>query len=336
MTGLGQLHDIDLKLLRCFCTIVEEGSFAAAQSTLNLSQSMLSEYMKTLEIRLGTRLCQRGPKGFKLYHEGELVYHAAKELFSSVEGFRQKVTAVNDGSGYEISLAIQDGIIESPRSRIAEAIERFSEYYPKVTFHVELMLGFRLMAAVADGTVNVGIGLLYDRFPHLSTEPLYEETVYLCCGVGHPLFDAAEDTLDRETIEAAAYCHRGHLEFLHPPGDGHFEHRGDTAHGSYAHLALILSGRNIGYLPDHMALAFEKAGRLRILRADLTQLVNPVVAVTGSAAVDFKLARRFVDCLIDVHMERAEPRAARAVAALTREFGHRDGTVAPLTVGQGA
>ena len=60
MSGPSQIYDVDLKLLRCFCAIVEEGSFTAAQATLNLSQSVLSEHLKSLEIRLGTRLCQRG------------------------------------------------------------------------------------------------------------------------------------------------------------------------------------------------------------------------------------------------------------------------------------
>ena len=51
----GNFYDIDLKLLRSFCCIVEEGSFTSAQAALNLSQSALSEYLKSLEIRLGTQ-----------------------------------------------------------------------------------------------------------------------------------------------------------------------------------------------------------------------------------------------------------------------------------------
>ena len=98
MSGPSQIYDVDLKLLRCFCAIVEEGSFTAAQATLNLSQSVLSEHLKSLEIRLGTRLCQRGPKGFKLYREGEVVYQAAKDLFASIELFKQRASTINETS----------------------------------------------------------------------------------------------------------------------------------------------------------------------------------------------------------------------------------------------
>jgi hypothetical protein len=143
MAGLRQIYDVDLKLLRCFCAIVDEGGFNAAQASLNLSQSVLSEHLKSLELRLGARLCQRGPKGFKLFPEGEVVYQAAKELFASMETFKQRTSTIHDRAHGELSIGIQDGIVDNPNSRISEALELFSENYPNVRFNVEMMLGFQ-------------------------------------------------------------------------------------------------------------------------------------------------------------------------------------------------
>lgn len=39
---LGNLNDIDLRMLRTFCAIVEAGGFTAAQARLNTSLSRLS------------------------------------------------------------------------------------------------------------------------------------------------------------------------------------------------------------------------------------------------------------------------------------------------------
>jgi DNA-binding transcriptional LysR family regulator len=304
MANLSQIYDIDLKLLRCFCTIVEEGSFTAAQATLNVSQSMMSEYLKSLEIRLGTQLCQRGPKGFKLFREGEMVYAAAKELFSAVETFKQRASNIDESTNYELIVGIQDGIVDNPDARIAQAIERFSDYYPNVRFRVEIMLGFQMTGRVADGLVHVGIGLVNDQFPQLSFEHLFDEETRMCCGREHPLYDIPNEDLTREQIESAAYCNRGHLEYYHPERTRHVATRGDIGHGAHAHLTLILSGRNIGYVPVHIAKPFIEAGSLRALRPDITSLVNPVAAMTGPGAAKFKLARRFVDSLVDLHMER--------------------------------
>lgn len=303
MSSLTQIYDLDLKLLRCFCAIVEEGGFTGAQAALNISQSMLSEHLRSLEIRLGTRLCRRGPKGFKLFPEGEVVYRAAQELFASVELFKQRASNINEGTGYELVIGIQDGIVDNPRSRISDAIERFSRYYPNVRFKVEMMLGFQMIGRVADGLIHVGIGLLNGQFQQLSYEHLFDEYAAFCCGQQHPLFDIPEKDITRERIESAAYCHRGHLEYFRLERIRLDATRGDVGYGAHAHLALILSGRNIGYVPDHIAKPYIELGRLRVLRPDITRLVNPIVAFTRPGPTEFKLTPRLVDCLVDVHME---------------------------------
>ncbi len=308
MSNISQIYDIDLKLLRCFCTIVEEGSFTAAQAALNLSQSTLSENLKSLEIRLGTRLCRRGPKGFKLFREGEAVYQAAKELFASVETFKQRASNINQSASYELCVGIQDGIVENPSARLHDAIQRFSEYYPNVRFRMEVMLGFQLTGRVADGMVHVGIGLVNDQFPQLTYEHLFDEQGYMCCSDRHPFFGRPDAELTLADIESAAYCNRGHLEYYHPERTRHGVTCGDIGLGIQSQLALILSGRNIGYVLDHTAEPLFAAGTLRALRPDLVRIVNPVTAMMGPAAADFKLARRFVDCLVDVHMELGQSR----------------------------
>ncbi|MCK0198878.1 LysR family transcriptional regulator [Ancylobacter sp. 6x-1] len=321
MANISQIYDIDLKLLRCFCTIVEEQSFTAAQAALNLSQSTLSENLKSLEIRLGTRLCRRGPKGFKLFREGEAVYKAAKELFASVEAFRQKASNINQSAGYELCVGIQDGIVENPSARIHEAIHRFSEYYPNVRFRMEVMQGFQLTGRVAEGMIHVGIGLVNDQFPQLSYEHLFDEQGFMCCSDKHPFFAIPDEELTLQDIETAAYCNRGHLEYYHPERSRHGVTCGDIGLGIQAQLALILSGRNIGYVLDQTAQPLIAGGMLRPLKPDEVRIVNPVTAMMGPGAADFKLARRFVDCLVDVHMElgaeRLLPRPAFATSCGT-------------------
>jgi hypothetical protein len=124
--------------------------------------------------------------------------------------------------------------------------------------------------------------------------------------------------LTRDAIDSAAYCSRGHLEYYHPERTRDVVSSGDIGLGIQSQLALILSGRNIGYVLDHTAAPFFNAGTLRALRPDLFRLVNPVTAMIGPGATDFKLARRFVDCLVDVHMgigpARHIPRPAFAAA----------------------
>ena len=52
---IGQLSDIDLRLLRIFQVIVESGGFSQAEVVLNISSAAISVAVSDLETRLGFR-----------------------------------------------------------------------------------------------------------------------------------------------------------------------------------------------------------------------------------------------------------------------------------------
>ncbi|MDI5930014.1 LysR family transcriptional regulator [Rhizobium leguminosarum] len=304
MAKLTQIYDVDLKLLRCFCTLVEEGSFTAAQASLNVSQSMLSEYLRSLETKLGFSLCQRGPRGFKLFPEGEEVYRAARKLFSSVDDFRQGVTEIDNGAYGEISIGIQEGIIDNPSSNIPQAFERMSVLYPNVRLRIEIMLAFQVVGKAADGILNIGIAIKSDRYPQLNHATLFHEAGAVYCGRAHPLFAMQDEDISEATIRSFRYSNRGHLEGA-TSSRLYDADSGDIGHGSQAHLALVTSGRDLGYLPEHVAQPYLAAGLIRMLRPDLTSQKNPVTAVIGSGSQQFKPVSDMIRLLTEVHGDRA-------------------------------
>ena len=59
---LGQLSDMDLRLLQVFKSVVECGGMSAAELELNIGTSTVSRHMKDLETRLAT--CMETLQGF--------------------------------------------------------------------------------------------------------------------------------------------------------------------------------------------------------------------------------------------------------------------------------
>ena len=82
---LGQLADMDLRLLQVFKSVVECGGLSAAELELNIGTSTVSRHLKDLETRLGLTLCRRGRAGFALTLEGQRVYDETLRLL--VESF---------------------------------------------------------------------------------------------------------------------------------------------------------------------------------------------------------------------------------------------------------
>ena len=74
--NLGRLSDVDIRLLRVFRSVVACGGVSAAERELNIGRSTISRHLTDLELRLGVRLCDRGPAGFALTTEGERVLGA--------------------------------------------------------------------------------------------------------------------------------------------------------------------------------------------------------------------------------------------------------------------
>src|SRR4051794_850365 len=103
---LGYMNDVDLRLLRIFCTIVECGGITAAEAALNMANSTLSTHLTTLEDHLQLKLCQRGRAGFSLTSEGRQVYEAALRMFQSLEEFRRSIPAAHAESRGEIKFLV--------------------------------------------------------------------------------------------------------------------------------------------------------------------------------------------------------------------------------------
>jgi len=305
MSKLRQLSDVDLRLLRVFVVIVDQGSFAGAQGQLNISQSVLSENLKSLEIRLGIRLCERGPGGFRVLPEGHQVYRSAKRLFAAVEEFKTDLSDVGEGLAGDLSLAIEDDIMTNPECRIAPAIGVFlRDHGRRVRLKIEVMAGFQVLSRVADGSAHVGITVAVDRTKTrgLETFALFSETLRLCCAQDHELFKVPIPKIEAEQILQFQYSSRGHLEpgnFLGALASGY---DGDIGLGAQAQLALVLSGRNIGYIPEHVAARYVASGEMRYIGPEGQDArTSAVVAVTRTKNQDVKMIDLFVRQLTKSH-----------------------------------
>jgi DNA-binding transcriptional LysR family regulator len=87
---LGQLSDMDLRLLRVFRSVVECGGMAAAELELNIGTSTISRHIKDLETRLGLTLCRRGRGGFALTPEGQRMYAETLRLLAATDALSQQ------------------------------------------------------------------------------------------------------------------------------------------------------------------------------------------------------------------------------------------------------
>ncbi|AVX24783.1 MULTISPECIES: LysR family transcriptional regulator [Pseudomonas syringae group] len=294
---MSQVSDFDIRLLRLFKSVVEAGGFSAAESVLGIGRSAISQQMSDLEQRLGLRLCQRGRAGFSLTDEGREVYQSSLQLLSALESFRTEVNGLHQNLRGELNIGLTDNLVTLPHMRITHALARLKERGPGVHINIRMIAPAEVERGVLDGGLHVGVVPQASALPGLEYHSLYSERSLLYCAVGHPLFYADNATLDDARLaqqEAIAPTFR-------LPGDvqDHYQALTCTASASDREgiAFLILTGRYIGYLPDHYANAWVQEGRLRALKPDSKFYDLNLVTVTRKGRRPHLVLESFLETL---------------------------------------
>ena len=263
---LAQVSDFDIRLLRIFRSVVECGGFSAAETTLGIGRSAISLHMSDLEQRLGLRLCQRGRAGFALTDEGREVYQSAQQLLGAMETFRTEVNGLHRNLRGELNIGLTDNLVTLPHMRITHALARLNEQGPEVRINIRMTPPDEVEQGVLGGSLHIGVVPQSGGLSGLDYRQLYSERSLLYCAVGHPLFYVDDAKLEDERLniqDAIAPSFRLPAEIQQ-----HYQALHCTASASDREgmAFLILTGRFIGYLPDHYAEAWIKEGRLRALK----------------------------------------------------------------------
>lgn len=295
--SIGQITEVDIRLLRVFVAVVEAGGFSAAQATLNVAGSTVSNHMSALEQRLGVKLCQRGRIGFRLTDKGRVVYDAACRLLAAAETFRSEAAQVRGQLVGDLRMGLVDTTITDPASPVVRALTRFNGREHRVHLHVGIEAPQDLERRLLAGALDIAVGSFPTRVTGLEYAPLYAESQMFYCGAGHPLFDAPAPTLEDVRacrIVARGYWHQNDLRRVGLP----LSSAAATVQNMEAQAMLILSGGYLGFLPEHYAAPWVAQGRLKALLREATAYTAPFDLVTRRGARETKVLATMVADLL--------------------------------------
>lgn len=292
-----QLHDVDLKLLRVFATIVKCGGFSAAQAALNSGQSTISEQMAHLEARLGVKLCQRGRSGFRLTEQGVAVHEATLRLLSAVESFCLDADVLKQQISGRLNLGIIDSTITDPDSPIPQTTQRFVSRGHDVHLNVYIGSPAELEERVLDGRLHLAVGHFPIHVSGLCYSLLYQEASGLFCGRRHPLHGSPAKGVEQlrqignSRIVARGYMQNQELDLLG------VNKAAATVDNIEALAILIISGAYLGFLPIHFATQWVKTGDMQQLVASQVRVMSPFDVITRRSITPPPILRAFLEDL---------------------------------------
>lgn len=173
---------MDLKQLECLVAVVEAGSFTTAAVRLNLSQPVVSRYVRQLEVELNEHLLLRNGRGVVPTDAGRRLVEHGKGILRQVEVARHDLQENRGSLTGRVIVGLPPTI---GRALTVALVTRFRHLYPKAKIGVVEALTASMEEALLLGRVD--IALLHDPAPssQLQFEPIWSEELHLI-GIDQP------------------------------------------------------------------------------------------------------------------------------------------------------
>lgn len=295
---MRRISDVDLRMIRIFCVIVDCNGFRGAQVALNMAPSTLSTHLATLETKLGSRLCQRGRGGFRLTAAGEDTYAAAQDLFRNIERFEGTMDRVHSRQTVRLRIGTIDAVTTFAALDLPGAMARFAAAHPEALVELDTDTPSGLQNSLLQALRDVVVGAPLQPLPGLSYVELAAETHHLYCGRGHPWFDRPDKDLTQADFLRAAFSVRSYMHFDDTYRLGRVTARA-TVGSMEAQEVLVLSGAYLGFLPEHRGTIWQAAGRMRSVKPIDWSFTSRFYAAYDPRREGAPLRRAFVDTLRD-------------------------------------
>jgi LysR family nitrogen assimilation transcriptional regulator len=166
---------MDIKQLKYFIAIAEEGSLSAASSRLHVAQPSLSHHVVKVERELGVTLIKRSSRGVALTESGQILLKHAREICASMDDCRDKVRQSGGIPKGEVSIGMPSSVAMVLSVPLTETI---LVEQPHIRLRVvEAMSGF-IRTWLEDQTIDLAFLYEVNELRHCEVSKLMSENLY--------------------------------------------------------------------------------------------------------------------------------------------------------------
>lgn len=145
---------MELRVLKYFLTVAEEGNITRAADILHVTQPTLSRQLMELEDEMGTALLIRGKRSVTLTDEGFLFKQQAETIVELADKLEHTFTDQKD----IICGTIRIGATEAVGGRtLAADMKEFREKYPDVQFDLYNGMADNIKEMIEHGLLDLGL-----------------------------------------------------------------------------------------------------------------------------------------------------------------------------------
>ncbi|KUJ65079.1 LysR family transcriptional regulator [Streptomyces albus subsp. albus] len=180
---------MELRQLRYFVAVAEEGGFGRAAERLSIVQSAVSQQIRRLERELGVLLFERTTRRVVLSGAGERLLPEARAVLSAADRTARVAAEIAAGDDGMVRL----GTIHGPGDRINRVLGGLAADAPRLRVRLRRLPVTGRLAAVRAGELDAALVRAVPSAPGLELLPLWSDPLHVALPEEHPL--AAEPAL---------------------------------------------------------------------------------------------------------------------------------------------
>ena len=172
-----------IETLKVFCDLVDTGSFSVAAAQNYVTQSAVSQQIRTLETRFGRKLVERAKRRVRPTPAGEIFYEVSKQIVTRYQDLEARLQAFSNIVAGTVRVATVHSV---GLYGFSDELKRFVKAYPNVNIRLEYKKATQIYDDVLSGAVDVGVIAYPSKRPQIRLIPFREDRLVLICSPQHP------------------------------------------------------------------------------------------------------------------------------------------------------
>lgn len=180
----GEGDPMQLESLKVFCDVVKSQSFSKAAVLNFVSQSAVSQQIRSLEEKYEHKLIERGKRNLAPTQAGQILYETAQEILGRLEEMERQLQDLSRRVLGTVRIATIYSVgLHELHAHVTEYMRR----YPDVKVRIEYHRANRIYDQVVGNLTDIGIVAYPARRSGIRILPFREDELAVICPPTHPL-----------------------------------------------------------------------------------------------------------------------------------------------------
>jgi DNA-binding transcriptional LysR family regulator len=169
---------------KVFCDLCDTGNFSRAAEASGITQSAVSQQVRTVEKHFGVPLIERSRKSFRITPEGHVYLEVCRDILNRYESLGTRFRVARGELGGKLRIA---SVISIALHNLPPLLKQFRKTHPGVEVTVDYRKAEEIYETIEDGRADLGLVAYPKARPGLRAITCWQERLVLVMPPGHSL-----------------------------------------------------------------------------------------------------------------------------------------------------